>query len=135
MARKKAIPQDIREQVIAIIERFNEENSLPPQPNPMQQVMKMLGMSRRSQPASQYRCGEYVPRFRGAFLYLDRADYGEPSQICRLKWTGDMNDWDFAIYKHSRNRYAPDEWFFPGIEEVDGTVAGAMRAGLKAYPI
>jgi hypothetical protein len=27
------------------------------------------------------------------------------------------------------------EWFFPGAEEVDGTVQGAMRAGLKADPL
>ncbi len=30
--------------------------------------------------------------------------------------------------------YDPDEWFFPGSESVDGTVAGAMKAGLAAYP-
>ena len=29
---------------------------------------------------------------------------------------------------------APDSVFFPGAEEVDGTMEGAMRADLKAYP-
>lgn len=80
--------------------------------------------------------GSYVPRFRGTYLYLDRIGQdGFPYQICRLKWTGDISNWDFAIYRHSRNFYDPDEWFFPGAEEVDGTVEGAMRAGLKAYPV
>lgn len=79
--------------------------------------------------------GDYVPRFKGRFLYLNRVGVGgRLSEICRLTWTGDMSSWEFAIYKHSRNRYDPDEWFFPGVEEVDGTIVGAMRAGLVAYP-
>jgi hypothetical protein len=34
-----------------------------------------------------------------------------------------------------KERYDPDEWFFPGSEFVDGTLQGAMKAGLEAYPI
>ncbi len=33
-----------------------------------------------------------------------------------------------------RNRYDPDEWMFPGSGYLDGTVEGAMKAGLEAYP-
>jgi hypothetical protein len=46
-----------------------------------------------------------------------------------------MNDWDFAIYMYSDNRYDSEEWFFPGAELVDGTVTGAMKAGMNAYEI
>ena len=56
------------------------------------------------------------------------------SQICRLTYTGDMEDWEFAIFKYSSERYDPDEWMFPGSGELDGSVEGAMRAGLAAYP-
>jgi hypothetical protein len=45
-----------------------------------------------------------------------------------------MNNWGFAIYKYSAGRYNPDEWF-PGDEYVDGTIEGAMMAGLHAYPV
>jgi hypothetical protein len=45
-----------------------------------------------------------------------------------------MDDWEFAIYKYSSERYDPDEWFFPGVGLVDGTIEGAMKAGLEAYP-
>jgi hypothetical protein len=45
-----------------------------------------------------------------------------------------MQHWDFATYTYSAGCYDPDRWFFPGAEEVDGTIEGAMRAGLKAYP-
>jgi hypothetical protein len=76
----------------------------------------------------------YVPRYRGKFLYLDRQDYGRLSPICRLEYTGNMQKWYFAIYKYSDERYDEEEWFFPGSEHVDGTIEGAMKAGLEAYP-
>jgi hypothetical protein len=75
----------------------------------------------------------YVPRYRGKFLYLDRQDYGRLSPICRLEYTGKMEAWSFAIYKYSDERYDAEEWFFPGSEHVDGTIEGAMKAGLEAY--
>src|SRR5262249_37929463 len=76
----------------------------------------------------------YVPRYRGKFLYLDRQDYGRLSPICRLEYTGKIEDWSFAIYKYSDERYEEEEWLFPGEEPADGTIDGAMKAGLKAYP-
>ena len=76
----------------------------------------------------------YVPRYRGKFLYLDRQDYGRQHPICRLEYTGKMEEWSFAIYKYSDERYDEEEWFFPGAGHVDGTIEGAMKAGLEAYP-
>ena len=105
----KPIPNDIKQAVIDIVERFNQAGMGDPQ------------------------CA-YVPRFKGRYLYLDRADFGRHTPICRLTYTGDLAHWDFAIYKYSDGAYDPSEWLFPGAEEVDGTIAGALRAGLKAYP-
>ena len=76
----------------------------------------------------------YVTNYRGAHLYLGHQLGGKFGPICRLTYTGDMSKWDFAIYKYSGGHYDPEEWMFPGAEEVDGTIEGAMRAGLKAYP-
>jgi hypothetical protein len=45
-----------------------------------------------------------------------------------------MDNWKFAIYKYSSGNYDPEEWLFPGYGFVDGTVEGAMNAGLEAYP-
>ncbi len=76
----------------------------------------------------------YRPRFQGAFLYLERCDYEQVRRICRLEYIGTLDHWQFAIYKYSDERYDPAEWFFPGAAQVDGTLEGAMRAGLAAYP-
>jgi hypothetical protein len=133
MARKKMIPDDVRERVIAVVNQFNEENVKPAEPSPVQKILQRFGAP--SQVEIGHRYGDYVARFRGAYLYLDRIGFNQrPSEICRLKWTGDFDNWEFAIYKHSRNYYDSDEWFFPGAGEVDGTIVGAMRAGKIAYP-
>ena len=47
---------------------------------------------------------------------------------------GKMDNWDFAILKYSSKRYDPEEWFFPGSDLADGTIEGAMKAGLGTYP-
>jgi hypothetical protein len=52
----------------------------------------------------------------------------------RLTYTGDPASWEFAIYKYSDERYDAAEWLFPGSEHVDGTIEGALKAGLEAYP-
>jgi hypothetical protein len=112
---KKRIPDEVRAQVRAIVEQFNEKEL-------------------RGQPSF------YIARFRGSYLYLDRNDWGRVCHVCRLKYNGTMDNadkrhpWDFAIFKYSDERYASDEWF-PGDEHIDGTVEGAMRAGLEAYPV
>ena len=82
------------------------------------------------------RSTHYIPRFKGGYLYLDRSDYGErPSEICRLEFTGSMDNWDFAIFKYSNDQYDSNEGFFPGAELLDGTIEAAMRCGLAAYPV
>ena len=108
-ATTRGIPDEVKTHVAAIVERFNTAT------------------------IRNLHC-VYVPRYRGKFLYLDRQDYGRLSPICRLEYTGKMQDWSFAIYKYSDERYDEEEWFFPGAEHVDGTIEGAMKAGLEAYP-
>jgi hypothetical protein len=103
------IPKEVKEQVDEIVKRFN------------QTVLK---------DPNYY----YVTRYRANYLYLHRHDYGHEGPICRLKYTGDINKWEFAIYKYSDGRYDPNEWLFPGGQHVDGTIEGAIKAGLEAYP-
>lgn len=107
---KRTIPEEVQAEVLAIVETFNKANS------------------------SRDDCF-YEAQFKGRYCYLSRCDFGEMGPICRLTYTGKKNDWEFAIFKWSSERYDPDEWFFPGSELVDGTIEGAMKAGLEAYPV
>ena len=78
----------------------------------------------------------YCPNIKGKFIYLMRSlpnNSWEP--VCRLTYNGDLENMDFAIYKYSTEKYDPTECFFDGVDRVDGTLEGAMKAGLEAYPI
>lgn len=105
----KGIPEEVKNQADEIVKNFNKNGITDP---------------------NIY----YLTRYRGRFLYLDRVSYGHSGPICRLTYTGDINQWDFAIFKYSDERYDPEEWFFPGAGHINGTIAGAMKAGLEAYP-
>jgi hypothetical protein len=104
-----AIPGDVKQNVEEIVERFNREN---------------------------FRAADcyYLTRYKGKYLYLDRSDYGKVEPICRLTYKGKMDAWEFAIFKWSSERYDQEEWMFPGNDFVNGTIEGAMQAGLEAYP-
>ena len=107
---KNSIPDDVKEQVKAIVEQFNQKMSRYPDTH------------------------FFVARFRGTHVYLDRHEGHIVSKNGRLTWTGDMNAWGFAIFKYSSERYDPGEWFFPGSQYLNGTFEGALRACLEAYP-
>ena len=106
--RTTPIPVRVREEALRIIEQFNQKE------------LAKTG-------------SHYIPRFKGKYLYLDREDFGDVGPICRLEYVGGRRHWIFAIYKYSDGRYDPEEWFFPGSDLVDGTIAGALKAGMQAY--
>ena len=120
MPKKQSIPMEIQEEVQKLMDKFN-----------LTALKESTSLLSAFFP-KKIKCG-YSARFKGKFLYLDRTDRYEPLPICRLTWNGSMDDWDFAIYKYSSEKYDPEEWFFPGADEVNGTVTGAMKAGMKAY--
>ncbi len=102
------IPEDVREDVRQVIAHFNEEE------------LRATGKA-------------YSARFEKEHVFLDRDDGIGPEPICRLTYNGDLYDWAFEIYKYSADDYDPEETLFPGAELVDGTIEGALRAGMKAY--
>ncbi len=92
MAKPKIAPE-IKAQADAIVARFNGE------------TLKIKPWA------------HYVTNYRGAYLYLGHQRGGKFWPVCRLKYTGDMEKWEFAIYKYSDERYDPEEWFFDGEEK------------------
>lgn len=108
--KAKGIPDDVKTKVKDIIDKFN------------QNVLREKDCN-------------YLARFKGKYLYLDRSDHGNTGPIFRLTYTGNINKWDFAIFRWSSERYDPEEWMFPGNQYLDGTIEGAMKAGLEAYPV
>ena len=122
MPKKQTIPSEIHVEVQKLVDEFNHIE--------MKESTSLLNAFF----PKKIKRG-YSARFKGKYLYLDRTDRYEPLPICRLTWNGKMDNWGFAIYKYSSEKYDPEEWFFPGEEFIDGTVTGAMKAGMVAYEI
>lgn len=98
------ISDEIKKEVQSIVDSFNKENK-----------------------------SKFLVKYRGRFLYLEKITGFSSSNVGRLEFRGDMKSWRFDVYKYSSNGYDPDEWFFPGREKLDGTIEGALRAGLEIY--
>lgn len=112
MAKSNAIkiPEDVKEAVIQRVITFNK--------------------ARKS---------GFQVEFKGKFCYLSKVHttfWGKAveTKLGRLTWTGDIDEWDFDVFKYSRETYDPNEFMFPGREDLDGTIEGAMEAGFKLYP-
>src|SRR5438105_10188152 len=80
---------------------------------------------------------EYYVQIRNKFIYVMRKyeKYDIKDNVCRLTYNGNLEKMNFAIFRYSTETYDAGEIFFDGAKWVDGTIEGAMKAGLKAYPI
>ncbi len=105
---KQSIPVEVKQQANEIVDRFNHE---------------IIRDAHRF----------FVPRYKRLYVYLDRRDGNTVSQRGRIKYTGAMDEWEFAIFKYSSETYDPDEWMFPGSQYLNGAVEGALRACAAAY--
>lgn len=131
----KSIPKDIKKEILEIVETFNEEHKT-----------------------------SFLITFRGQFAYLAKtekqqinmvntfrqmiaqkmgipvkqiAEQNAPiieTKLGRLKFNGQMDNWDFAVFRYGREIYDAEEFMFPGAEELDGTIEGALNAGMELYP-
>ncbi|MFK7933850.1 MAG: hypothetical protein AB8G22_10085 [Saprospiraceae bacterium] len=56
------------------------------------------------------------------------------TKLGRLKYNGQMDNWSFAVFRYTREVYDAEEFMFPGAEELDGTIEGALKASIQLYP-
>jgi len=105
------ITKEIKEEIIKIIDKFNSDEL-----NLINDFYK------------------YIAEFKGKYVYLKIKKYDSILPAARLSYSGKMDDWEFAIYKYSSEKYDMDEMFYPGAEYLDGTVKGALYACNTAYP-
>jgi hypothetical protein len=62
---------------------------------------------------------------QGRYCYIRHT--GEP--LCRFGYRGELDVWDFAIYKYSTGRYSASEALFP----LHGKIVDCLRTALHAY--
>ncbi len=88
MAKKKGIPGEVQRHAEEVVARFNSEHFDDAE-------------------------ARYIARFKGPYLYLDRADFGSSGRICRLKYSGEFEDWEFAISSSVQARMIQMSGCFP----------------------
>lgn len=112
MAKSESIkiPEDVKEAVIQRVQAFNKAHKT-----------------------------QFQVEFKGKYCYLSKihATYwsrAADTKLGRLEWSGDIDKLEFVVFRYSREIYDPNEYLFPGREDLNGTIEGAMRAGFKLYP-
>lgn len=98
-----------------------------------------IAIGQRVQAFNKAHKAQFQVEFKGKFCYLSKIaptywSKAVETKLGHLTWTGDIEKWTFDVYKYSREFYDPNEYMFPGREDLDGTIEGAMRAGFKLYP-
>ena len=132
MAKSKSIPKEIKNKVLEIVEAFNKEHDTTflmtfrgqfaylakTEERPMANIFQEIIAKKMGIPLSQ------MPKKKTPKI---------ETKLGRLKYNGQIDNWDFDVFKYSREFYDPDEWMFPGAEELDGTIEGALIAGQEIY--
>lgn len=70
---------------------------------------KLAGRLRAHAGKAWPKCMQVAVRGRGAFAYVDvqGPDDAQPEPICRLKYTGSIDVWEFAYFTWARETYEP----------------------------
>jgi hypothetical protein len=105
------IPKEIKDEIKRIVKKFNDDE------------LDLIN--------DFYK---YIAEFKGEEVFLKIKKYEKIFPTARLRYSGDINNLEFAIFKYSCNEYDVNERFFPGSEYLDGTIKGALYACNTAYP-
>jgi hypothetical protein len=103
----ETIPKKITEQAAEAVRKFNEKQFLEGDM-------------------------EYLYTIDGKYVYLKMRRKKNISPIARIEFTGDPKAWKFAVYNPATESFS-ENTEFPGVEYIDGSIEGAMKAGVSAF--
>ena len=132
MANSKSIPKEIKEQVTQIVEAYNKKSKTNFQISFRSKFAYLSKVENNDSVTDFFR--EQLAKKLGRPLNIPKQpDRKIETKLGRLTYNGQMDNWDFAVFKYSRETYDPNEYMFPGAEELDGTIEGALNAGMQLY--
>jgi hypothetical protein len=133
MAKKApAIPEQAKYEALAAVESFNQANKT-------EYVLTFKGkyayLSRFAKHGNEKALIETVSKLMDPRLAKLFASKTVETKIGRLTWS--ESRWDFAPFLYSSETYDTSgeaRFMMPGAKLLDGTIEGAMKAGLQLYP-
>lgn len=131
----KSIPKEVKNEVLKIVDSFNEEHKTTFQIT-FRGRFAYLAKTEKQQLDMANTFRQMMAQKMG-FPIKQLAVQDAPTietKLGRLKYNGQMDNWDFAVFRYSREIYDTDEFMLPGAEELDGSIEGALKAGMELYP-
>ena len=78
---------------------------------------------------------QYYSDARGKFIYFRRTiNNGYFEGVFRLTYVEGLKNMPFALYRRDTGKYDANAHGFFGEEFVNGTIEGALTAGIMVYP-
>lgn len=129
MAKKSpAIPQEVQDAALASLAAFNRSNQV-------EFVLVFRGRFAYLSRIGNVRKGGFLTKIWNDTVKFSTESAAIETKIGRLEWTDE--NWEFAPYLYSREAYdlRPGAYLYmPGGEFLNGTIEGALRAGMHLYP-
>ena len=136
MAKSKRIPKTVQNEVLEIVKDFNKKHKTTFRMT-FRGAYAYLAKTEKLNNDFQITIYQMMAKKLGISINdmnIPRGERVVETKLGRLKYNGEMNNWDFAVFKYSREKYDPDEFLFPGAGNLDGTIEGALWAGIEVYP-
>ncbi len=133
MAKKApAIPEQAKYEALAAVKRFNQAKKT-------EYVLTFKGkyayLSRFAKRGNEQAVFEAASKLMPPKLAKLFASKTVETNIGRLTWS--ESSWDFAPFLYSSETYDTSgeaRFMMPGAKFLDGTIEGALKAGLQLYP-
>jgi hypothetical protein len=133
MAKKAStIPTQAKYEALADVQAFNEANRT-------EYLLSFKGnyayLGRGVKPKNTQAAFEAASKFMPPKLAKLFVNKSVETKVGRLTWKG--NGWDFAPFLYSSETYDTSgeaRFMMPGAKFLDGTIEGALKAGLQLYP-
>ena len=116
----KAIPSNIQSEVEKAVEKYNKANRTKYM---VSFRTKFCYLSRMDDRRQTMKALQMAAKMLGFPLGMSNREPEVETKIGRLEWTGDMDNWAFAVFRYSNEKYDDGEalFFMPGRELLDGT--------------
>ncbi len=132
MTKSKSIPKEVKEQVTQIVEDYNQKNKTNFHISFKSKFAYLSKIEQQDDIANFFM--QQLAKKMGVSLDVPKQNTSIETKLGRLTYNGQIDNWDFAVFRYSNEKYDPNEFMFPGFGELDGTIEGALNAGMQLYP-
>jgi len=133
----KSIPSSIKEEVLKKVENYNQRHGTSYEITFRSRFAYLSKIKKEQSEIKNFFLQALASKMGIDIPENESSDNGAniiETKIGRLQFNGQVDNWDFAVFRYSNEKYDPNEFMFPGAGKLNGTIEGALNAGLEIYP-